>query len=193
MQESSIPKTAKPEYEIKSDRDRLDRLRSQISTYLQAFAHVNVVTSDRHLERVFELVPPDVGVLRLTARGHLSSIRDPVEDVTRIVPTKLFGALRIQEAKAIVRRLGLSVPDVPNTRMHRALRAIFDTLDAPEVHAAMVETLRKSRSQKALAGLLEAVPPSLHAATLTTRLRKADHPKLCAALDTPMEEALRWI
>ncbi len=179
-------------YEIKSDRDKLDRLSAQVSTYLQAFARVNVVASERHVQRVLEQVPSAVGVMRLTRRGQLSPIRQPVDDAARVVPSTVFEALQQHEAKAILQGLGISVPDVPNTRMHRALRTIFTNLDATTVHDAMVATLRTTRSQRALTELLQAVPSSLHAAALTTRLRRSDHARLCAALNTRMVDALHW-
>lgn len=49
-------------YEIKSDRDTLDRLPSQIEHYFQVFDFVNIVTGPRHLAKVKSSVPDLCGI-----------------------------------------------------------------------------------------------------------------------------------
>lgn len=179
-------------YEIKSERDRLDRLPVQVETYLQAFARVNVIASDSHTRAVLALVPAAVGVMRLTPRGSIQTLREPIEDPGRIVPSTLFEALQLHESGMILRHLGLRVPEVPNTRLHCTQRRLFEQLDSSQLHSAMVDVLRVTRSQKPLARLLESVPRSLQAAAIGTRLRRADQLRLSRALDTPMSDALLW-
>ena len=179
-------------YEIKSDRDSLDRLPAQVSAYLQAFAQVNVITSHRHIDSVIAIVPSEVGVLHLKARGRISPVREPIGNTARIDSSTLFDSLQLNEVKKVLGRLRVQIPDAPNTRMYQTLRGLFLDLEPGAAHAAMVSTLRATRSHKGMAGLLGALPACLRAAALTTPIRKGDHARLFAALDTQMVNALRW-
>jgi hypothetical protein len=62
-------------YEIKSERDSLARLQNQISNYRQVFATVNVVVSKSHLSEVLQSTPEDVGVITLSKRFTLQTVR----------------------------------------------------------------------------------------------------------------------
>lgn len=69
--------------EIKSDSDNLDRLEGQLSKYLEYFDKVIVIAASKHLTKVLENSPPNVGVwevkdscLKVKRRGKLSLIKD---------------------------------------------------------------------------------------------------------------------
>jgi len=71
-------------YEIKSERDKLDRLEAQVSAYRQVFAKVNIITGKNHLKAVLASVPPDVGVLLLTDRFKISTVREAIDALSLI-------------------------------------------------------------------------------------------------------------
>jgi hypothetical protein len=179
-------------YEIKSERDRLDRLEGQVDAYLKVFAKVNVVAGQNHVEQVFARVPKQVGVLVLSNRLSISTLRAPTEDVSRIVPSMVFDSLQLHEAAEILRRTGIDPPEVPNTERHAALRRLFVELSPPVVHDAMISVLRFTRSMARLVPFIDALPPSLRAAMLCTPLRRSDHKRVLAALDSTMQEARAW-
>lgn len=62
-------------FEIKSDRDTLDRLDGQLETYMRLFEQVTVVCAERHQAGVEERVPDGVGVWVLALDGHISVLR----------------------------------------------------------------------------------------------------------------------
>lgn len=62
-------------FEIKSDRDTLDRLDGQLETYLRLFEQVTVVCAERHQAGVEERVPDGVGVWVLAVDGSLKILR----------------------------------------------------------------------------------------------------------------------
>ena len=68
-----------PAHEIKSERDRLDRLQSQVSAYLRVFANVNVIAGENHVADVRDSVPREVGILVLTSKNQISTDRKPIE------------------------------------------------------------------------------------------------------------------
>ena len=179
-------------YEVKSERDRLHRLEAQVSAYLQVFARVNVITGENHLDEVLFTVPPEVGVMLLSGRYQISTIREATDATDRIVPEVMFESLRLDESLKILNQLGVSCPSVPNTQRHRELRKRFIKLTPHEAHSGMVTVLRETRSMLPLAKLAQALPGSLHAAAFSTRLRRSDHPRLVKALQTPIKDAMNW-
>lgn len=179
-------------YEIKSERDKLDRLPDQLAAYLRAFSCVNVVTGNNHLDAVLESVPGAVGVILLTDRHQLSTVRAAVEDRDRIDPSIVFDSLRVHEVRDVLRRNDVDVPTVPNTKERAVLRELFVNLAPRNIHDAMTLSLRESRGHESIATLMEFVPASLRAAVFSTQLRKQDYPNLLAALETPCQDAIAW-
>lgn len=179
-------------YEIKSERDKLSRLTGQIADYKRVFASVFVIAGENHVEAVLKAMSPDVGVMCLSKRYSISTVRDAENRPDRICPLTVFDAIRTTEACDVLRYLGEAVPNVPNTMMHRALRALFERLKPVDVHTAMLHTLKQSRSQLPLADLVDRMPRSLCAAALTVPLRKCDHDRLVEAIDAPLKRAMAW-
>lgn len=179
-------------YEIKSERDSLARLRNQISNYRQVFATVNVVVSESHLSDVLKATPEDVGVITLSGRFRFQTARKAQNRPERVVPTMALEILRIDEATAILTRLGHEVPRVPNTQIRSELDRIFSSLDPAAVHEEMVRVLRVGRSQANLASFINSIPASIRAASLAAKPTPKSRVRIKEAVDTPLAEALAW-
>lgn len=179
-------------YEIKSERDSLARLANQVENYKRVFAKVNVIASESHVDGVLATVPVDVGVMCLSRRYRISTVREAVDCPDRICPVTVFESLRSAEALAILNTLGVAVPDVPNTRLHAVLRALFAELDPAILHVEMVRTLKRTRNLAPLGELVDQLPGSLQAAALSIPVRRADHDRLVAAVETPLCAAMNW-
>lgn len=180
-------------FEIKSERDSLVRLANQVKNYKKVFASVNVIASEAHIHGVIDTVPNDIGIMCLSQRFTITPIRDALDQPERICPATLFESLRLVEARMILKMLGATVPDVPNTRLHAAMREVFATLPAAEVHAAMVKTLKRTRDLTPLSDLVDRLPASLHAAALSTQVRRSDYDKVVEAVSTPLSAAMAWV
>ena len=179
-------------YEIKSERDKLARLPQQLSSYREVFAQVNIITGLKHQDAVLEIVPGDVGVLLLTDRFQISTIRKAVNAPERTRPVAIFDSIQLSEAKKILKLMNISIPKVPNTQMHQAVRDKFAKLTPLEAQTGMIEVLRVTRNLLPLSELLGALPDSLQAAALSTPIRKRDHSKLIEAMNTPLVRAMSW-
>jgi len=179
-------------YEIKSERDSLARLANQVRNYQRVFASVNVIASEGHVKGVLDVVPDDVGVMCLTSRYRISTIRDAIDDPERVCPSAIFESLRAAEAESVLKALGVAIPSVPNTRRHAMLREFFLQQDPAGVHAQMVRTLKRTRSLSLLSDLIDQLPRSLHAAALSIPLRRAEHDRLAAAVGTRLDAAMAW-
>lgn len=179
-------------YEIKSERDSLSRLANQVENYKRVFAKVYVIASEGHVTGVLDTVPDDVGVMMLGSRYRITTVREAEDRPDRICPATVFESLRSAEAMAILKRLKISVPDVPNTQRHAVLRAVFAQLDPTAVHKAMVTTLKRTRDLSPLSNLVDHLPRSLHAAALSIQVRRTDHSRIVQAVSTPLEAAMAW-
>lgn len=179
-------------YEIKSERDSLARLANQVENYKRVFAKVYVIASESHVAGVLNIVPADVGVMMLASRYRITTVREAADRPDRICPATVFESLRSAEAVAILKRLKIAVPDVPNTQRHAVMRAIFAQLDATAVHKAMVTTLKRSRDLAPLSELVGHLPRSLHAAALSVQVRRSDHGRIVDTVSTPLNTAMAW-
>lgn len=179
-------------YEIKSERDSLTRLANQIENYRKVFASINVIASETHVDAVSAMIPAYVGIICLSPQYRIRTVRNAVNQPERVCPITLFESLRSAEANMVLKKLGASIPDVPNTQRHTAMRIVFSKLEPSAVHQAMVATLKQTRNLAPLNELVEQLPHSLHAAALSIKVRRNEHCRVIAALSTPLVEAMKW-
>lgn len=179
-------------YEIKSERDSLSRLERQIAAYSTVFAKVYVIAAEAHVNTVLRTVPEFVGIMTLNRRHQISTLREAIDQPWRTSPSAIFDSIRTAEAQTILSSLGISVPTVPNTRLHAVLRTHFVKLDPVQAHTEMVRVLKQTRNLLSLSTLVGQLPRSLQTAALSVPLRKADHDRLVTAVNSSLEDAMRW-
>jgi hypothetical protein len=179
-------------YEIKSERDSLTRLERQIAAYTTVFARVYVIAGENHVAAVMNSVPREVGILRLNSRHQISTVREAADRPERTSPGAIFDSIRTVEARLILQSRGVSIPVVPNTELHSVLRELFIKLEPRDAHAGMVQVLKRTRNLLQLADLVAQLPRSLQTAALSIPLRKLDHTRLVAAVNTRLEDAMAW-
>lgn len=179
-------------YEIKSERDSLSRLRNQLEMYRKVFAKVYVIAAERFVEEILRESDSHVGVLKLSPRFQVQTVREAICGADHICGATLLDSLRTAEAIDVLKRLGQPVPVAPNTLLRAGLRKIFVQLDPSELHGAAVQVLKAHRSLSGLQTLVTALPSSLTAAALTIPLAARERETLAAAIDAPFENALAW-
>jgi len=179
-------------YEVKSERDSLARLERQIAAYATVFAKVYVIAAESHIRGVVDTVPDYVGILCLNGRDQISTLRDAVDQPERTSPGAIFDSIRTEEARLILTSLGVSVPRVPNTELYAVLRDAFVKLDPIKAQEGMVSILKRTRNLLPLSALIDQLPRSLQTAALSIPLRRADHDRLVAAVNTHLETAMAW-
>lgn len=179
-------------YEIKSERDSLSRLKKQLSAYKTVFAKVYVIAGERHTQAVLHAADPEVGVLQLSSRHTISTIREAIDRVDAICPVAVFDSIRVQEAARILSSLDVDIPDLPNTLIRAEMRRMFSELTPADVHAAMVSTLKKTRNLASLNDFVQALPSSLRAAVLSIPLKKSEQQQLLSTLNSDFHDVLSW-
>ena len=109
--------------------------------YKRVFATVNVIASESHIDGVLAAIPDEVGVMCLSKRYSISVVRDALDQPERVSSQAIFKSLRSAEAAEILTAMGVSVPVVPNTQLHGAMRGLFAELKPAELHGQMVRNL----------------------------------------------------
>lgn len=179
-------------YEIKSERDKLDRLENQIESYLKVFAKVNVIAGENHLDDIMRDSNQEVGVLWLNKRYQISTVRKPVERKDRIDPVILFESLTRKEHLEILFRLGESIPKVPNTELHSVLKEKIIKIRPEILHDVALATLKSTRNLSGLKQFTAQLPKSLYAIALTIKVSKMEQSNIINAINTPTCEAIQW-
>ncbi len=72
------------------------------------------------------------------------------------------------------------------------MRNLFAMLDPVALHVEMVRTLKRTRHLAPLGDFVDRLPKSLQAPALSISVRRSDHPKLIAAIETPLHIAMTW-
>lgn len=134
-------------YEIKSDRDRLDRLRSQVEVYGMVVDRATIVVGPKHLEEAIGIVPSWWGVLQVLADAsvRLESVRPSRENPAQVARA-IAELLWRDEALALLesRRAAHGVRSKPRPAVWDR---VCETFDLSEVATAVRERL-KSRAER---------------------------------------------
>ena len=147
-------------YEIKSELDSLERLQNQLTAYLQVFDKVHVITFPGHAQRIKKVIPSKVGLMELnnSNRGSISTIREARSGKKTINTALLFDSLRKHEYQAIIKNIYGSIPEVPNTKMYSACKALFTRIKPEIAHDLAVIELKKRGSNVLLKDFISSVP-----------------------------------
>jgi hypothetical protein len=96
-------------FELKSDRDRLDRLPRQCAAYNAVFDRVTLVVGPRHVDRAVQMIPEWWGVelaqLNATSAIEFTTAREPLENPA-LDPLSIAKLLWREEALGVLIELG---------------------------------------------------------------------------------------
>ncbi len=154
-------------YEIKSEYDSFTRLQKQVETYLEIFDYVNVITSHTQAMRLNNILPGKVGILVLTERNSISTIRKAISNKESTNPEILFDSLRKAEYTSIIKNYFGSIPDVPNTQIYNVCKKLFCEIPPVMVHDLTIKILKERINSIRLTEYIEKVPSSVSAYALS--------------------------
>jgi hypothetical protein len=127
-------------FEIKTARDKLNRLPHQVEAYSNVFDFCSAVVADRHVEPALELLPEWWGVMVISANSHIDHLRQPRQN-PMINPEVLVRLLWREEAFAALDRVG-GCPDPAMNRSnlwtHLMSRLHLDELREVVRHALLI-------------------------------------------------------
>ena len=130
-------------YEIKTELDNLDRINSQIEDYYKAISEVVIVTYTDNIEKVLETVPETVGIMELTKRRALRTVRDSMEVYSKLDYYTIFKILRKYEFEYILATQGYDLPRVSQFQYYSGCFNLINKIDICVLQKLMLKELKK--------------------------------------------------
>jgi len=177
-------------YEIKSEYDTLNRLDGQINAYLEIFDFINVISSFSQVDKLRSVLPEKIGILALTDRNTISTVREACSNKVNFNPNKLFGSLRKDEYTSIIKKHYGELPNVPNTMIFDVCKNLYCKIPVESAHDLAFEQLKKRTNTEILRTFIAEAPFSMAAygTTISTQEKKVF--KLLSLLDKSFESFL---
>lgn len=133
-------------YEIKTELDNLERLKSQISDYYKAFSYVNVVTYKDNIEDIANIVPKCTGIIELTPRNALKIIRKAHKDDSRLDIVSIFSILRKQEFEDIISSSDMELPKTDQFHYYDECLKKLQEIDILDLQKKFLNELKNRRT-----------------------------------------------
>jgi len=169
-------------YEIKTELDTLERVRSQIDDYFSAFTNVCIISSEKHFEKILNIYDGTaVGVCVLTSKNTISLKKKPVEDRSRLDQEIIFKILNKIEFENVLRSYYGELPDVPSVFYYKKCLELFKSIPFDISYGLFLRELKKRNA--VLADEFKKTPDELKAIVYFSKLKKNDYFKLEQFLD----------
>jgi hypothetical protein len=177
-------------YEIKSEFDSVSRLKQQVDAYRQVFDFVSVITSESQQEAVMKEVDEGIGVVLLTDRYTIRTLREGVSHKEQVNPLAVIDSLRRHEYIELIRDYYGFVPNAPNTQIHKMCKGLLRRIPSSILHDLMVKVLKERGESQSLKELVTYAPQSLKAASLACNLSWQERSHFADALQVRIDRSL---
>lgn len=177
-------------YEIKSQYDSFARLEKQMRAYFEIFDYINVITSSSQVKKLDSILPNKAGILVLTNRNTISTIREPKSNKENINLDILFDSLRKAEYMRIIKEYYGTVPDVPNTQIYRECKKLFCEIQLVYAHNLTIKILKERTNSKRLKNFIDKAPSSISAYAMSICNEKNKMQKLLNRFDNNLNSLL---
>lgn len=171
-------------FEIKTELDSLDRLSGQLNSYMCVFDYIYVVTYEKNISKISELVPEQIGIMILSDKYTLRVVKKAKSNKSNTSSEDIFDILRKEEYLEIIKKKIGNIPDVPNTYIYRVCKNIFAQFSPGDAHDAMVQVLKKRNVNETQKKLVNNAPYSLKLFTLYEYLNEEQCKKLNGILNS---------
>ena len=139
-------------YEIKTDLDTFDRLKTQLCDYFKAFTHVCVVTSTQKYDEAYELLKDSsVGIYALTEDERISQKKqkEPFFDDSKLDYRTIFKILHKTEYEQIILDYFEYLPNVPPVFYFEECFNLFSKIPMKTLYGLFLKELQgRNRIQK---------------------------------------------
>lgn len=172
-------------YEIKTELDSLQRLEGQINSYLKCFDKVYVVTYEKNIEKIKQVVPNQVGIIILTERYTLKNIKKAKSNKKFVDPIKVYNILKEKERKNIIKEIKEELLLLPPLDYFKESKNLFLTFSPQQAHDFMVREIKNRKIKKEQKKIVLSAPESLKFFFLAESLNK----KQCRILEEYLKKS----
>ncbi len=177
-------------YEIKSQYDSFARLEKQLQAYFEVFDYIYVITSPSQAPKLNSIIPDKAGILVLTNRNTISTIRAPKSNKENINLNILFDSLRKAEYMRIIKEYYGTVPNLPNTQIYRECKKMFCKIPPVHAHDLTIKILKRRNNSEILKDFIDKAPSSVSAYAMSICNDKNKMQKLLNRFDDDLNSLL---
>lgn len=139
-------------FEIKSDRDTLDRLEGQVNSYVRFFEQVTIVCAKKHLSGVLNVVPETVSIWSVNENGKITIVQRSKTQFLRS-QVNWLSFLPVDELRTLLRKQGSNTvgnrSDLLNLAKHIPLDIVREyVLSYLKRRNIRIQSLVKKRAEK---------------------------------------------
>jgi len=162
-------------YEIKTELDSLERLKSQLDNYYKAFSKVCVITSESYLDRTMQVLDgTNVGICVLTKRNTISEKKEMVKDFSRLDHEIMFKILRKMEYEQIIKLHYSYLPDAKPVKYYSECLELFKRIEIEVAYKYMLKVL-KMRNKVVIEEFESIVPKELSSLVYFSDFKESDY------------------
>lgn len=131
-------------YEIKTELDNFNRLKTQVQDYYKGFEYVNVVIGSNHYAKAKELLKDStVGIYVLYNSGNLLCRKKAKRNSDFLSHDVIFRILRKREFESIIKKYFSKLPDVNDFKYYKECLKLLETLDVKAFQKEMLQCLKE--------------------------------------------------
>lgn len=166
-------------YEIKTELDNLEKLEKQIEDYYKFSDKVYIVTNSKHICNLKNLYKKsNVGIIELTERNALNTIKEAVSYKSSFNFEVLFKTLRKEEYSAIINEYYGIVPDVPNTKFYRECFSLAKKIEIFKFQNLVIKKLKLRNISNPNLIIEKSIPECLKHICYTLDFSKTEYKEL---------------
>ena len=131
-------------YEIKTELDSPERLKSQVEDYRKMFSEVFIVTHYTLQDKYLKFIKDDpTGLVILNSNLELSVIKEPTVEKTFLDVETIFRTLRRDELLNVIATLTGESPKVPNTLLMERCLDMVSLIEKEVIQKVVLSEMKK--------------------------------------------------
>lgn len=171
-------------YEIKTELDSLERLKTQLKNYYKAFDLVYVVISEQHLKSAWALLESSpVGIIVLTSKMTLSTKKKATPYTEALDKNIWFSILRKYEFEKVIESYYGFLPKTNDFKYYDACKELFLKIDIVLLYKMFLSCLKNRNFNKYSNKEIKVLPESLRSLVYFSKFSKTDYIKLIRFLN----------
>lgn len=175
-------------YEIKTELDNFNRLKTQLQDYYKGFEYVNVVVGSNCYAKAKDLLKDsDVGIYVLYNSGNLLCRKKAKRKSDGLSHDVIFRILRKKEFESVIKKYFSQLPAVNNFRYYKECLKMLETLDVRVFQKEMLQCLKERSLVSVNECLEEDIPYELKYYAYFTKKYNTSHELINMFWDRKLE------
>lgn len=185
---SLINKKSFTVFEIKSERDSLEKLEHQLLDYYKITPYAYILTAEKHLKKIEDIVSKNTGILLCNKNNTISTIRKANDDYSLINKNEFLKIIRDTEAKKIIENFDKNFKFQKDIFTRNVLNEILMSYEYKDLLKNFLLIAIETRKITNIPVNYYNWPPSLYSFLTSTKLTKTDFDGLRKNLLTPISQ-----